>query len=249
MIKTFLTASLLLTCLPAMATPISSPFYQPTMGHFLSKTSASYTKNKIKTTPTTRSYHRSLGEEVTLGLGSGFAALIAGDLNWTRQKQEISFSTPHASAYGAGLQGQWNLGGILTNLSVLYHQSTNVNFEARRKIKTNLYLGKELDKMTPYLHLTGNFPLNARAEFNDPLYRGETGVFQSVNDKMTLDTALYLQYDKNAKERSYGIRGEWSYLPTNWIAISLNGEWQARGKSHKRKTYHQLLGTKITFSF
>ena len=72
--KTFLTASLLLSCLPATATPISSPFYQPKMGHFLSKTSASYTKNKIKTTPTTRSYHRFLNEEVALGLGGGVAA-------------------------------------------------------------------------------------------------------------------------------------------------------------------------------
>ena len=104
--------------------------------------------------------------------------------------------------------------------------------------------------MTPYLNLLGNFPLNARPDFNNPLYRSEVGIFQSINDKMTLDTALYLQYDKNEKGKSYGIQGEYSYLATPWLAFGLNGSWQARGHAKGgAKTYQKSMGIKTTLSF
>ena len=242
----FLTVSFL--TLPALASEITSPFYLPEARHVLSQTQAAFSKSKK--TPAMRTYHRFLEEDITLGLGSGLSAMFSGDLNWTREKQQTSFSAPHKTGYKAGMKGQWELGGVLTQLSTLYHQTNNVDFSPRRTIETHLRLGKNLKTLTPYLHLAGNFPLNARPEFNNPVYRGETGVFQNINDKMTLDTALYLQYDKNVKGKSYGIQCEWSYLPVSWVAIGLNGSWQARGhaKAHA-KTYHQSIGIKTTFSF
>ena len=250
MFKTFFAGCVLLFCVPVSATEITSPFYLPNAGHLLNQTRGNYTKNKIKTTPLTRTYHRALNNELTVGLGAGFAALVSGELNWTRQKQVTTLSEPHTTAYKVGLKGQWETGPVLTQLSALYHQTDNVAFLPRRTLETHLRFGKPLKSMTPYLHLTGDFPLNARPEFNNPVYRGETGVFQSINQKMTLDTALYLQYDKNIQERSYGIRGEWSYLVTSRVAFGLNGEWQARGKAHNStKTYHQSVGAKVTFSF
>ncbi len=247
--KILLLASAFLS-IPAAAHEITSPFYLPEMGHVLSQTSALYSKNKITTSPTTRTYRTTIVEELTLGLGAGLAALMNGDLNWTRQKQDKTLSAPHTKGYAAGLKGQWEVNGLLTQFSGLYHQTTEVDFSARRLLETHFRFGKQLKTMTPYVHLQGNFPLHARSHFNNPLYRVETGVFQQVSPKTTLDTALYLQYDKNVKGKSYGIRGEYSYLATQWMAISINGQWQARGhaKAHE-KTYHQQIGTKISFSF
>ena len=248
--KKWMSAFITLTTLPALATEISSPFYQPSMGHIVSQTSALYTKHKIKGTPTTRTYRRDLGERITLGLGAGLAALIEGNLDWTRQKQIFTQKIPHTKTYAAGLTGVGCFEGILVQLGALYRQTTNVIFEPRREIEAQMRLGKQLKTMTPYLHLNAHFPLNARKEFNTPVYRAETGVFQSVNKAMTLDTALYLQYDKNIQERAYGIRTEWAYLVTSSIAFSLNGEWQARGHAPgNTRTYHQAIGTKITFHF
>ena len=117
-------------------------------------------------------------------------------------------------------------------------------------MEADLRFGKALKSMTPYLHLTGHFPLNAHPEFNNPIYRAETGVFQNVNDKMTLDTALYLGYDKNIHGKSYGIRTELSYLVCSWASIGINGEWQARGHAKNgAKTYHQSVGANIRLAF
>ncbi|MGN0919221.1 MAG: hypothetical protein ACI4OR_00445 [Alphaproteobacteria bacterium] len=250
MLKTFCSSVVLLFCAPVMATEITSPFYMPKAGHILNKTEANYTKNKMKGAPLTRTYRRAFNNELTLGMGGGIAVQLGGELDWTRQKQTTTLSVPHQTSYDAGLKGQWETGDFLTQISALYHQTDAVKFAARRELEAHVRLGKPLQTMTPYLHLAGSFPLNARPDFNAPLYRGETGVFQPINDKMTLDSALYLQYDKNIRERSYGIRGEWSYLPTSWVAISLNGEWQARGKARAgAKTYHQFVGVKMTFAF
>lgn len=239
-----------LLAVPAVAQEITSPFYVPEAGHILSQTTASFTKDKLKSDPTGRTYHRQLGEDLTLGLGAGFSALVSGELNWTKLKQEVSFSLPRAKEYGAGLKGQWEVGGILTQLSALYRQTTNVDFEARRKTEVHLRLGKTLKTMTPYLHLAGIFPMNGRTDFNDNIYLGETGVFQKVKDKMTLDSAIYLKYDKNTKGRSCGIRGELSYQFTSWMALGLNGAWQARGRAKNHAhTYHQMAGIKATFAF
>ena len=230
--------------LPVMATEVTSPFYLPELGHVQSKTNGQYTKNKRKTMP--NRYQRQLAQEITIGLGAGIATLAAGDLNWTRQNG----SFPHTKGYAAGLKGQWDIGGILTQFSTWYHQTTNVSFEARRQMEAQVRLGKQLQKMTPYISLKGKFPMNARPEFNDPVYRGDIGVFQPINDKMTLDTTLYLKYDKNIKERSFGIRGEYSYAVTSWLAFGVQGEWQARGHAKSNtKTYHQSVGVKTTLSF
>lgn len=248
--KRLLFISALMMALPALSAEISSPFYQPELGHILSKTSAFYTKNKIKAHPTARLYRRDLNQEITLGLGAGLAALFEGNLNWTRQKQIFTQKIPHTKGYAAGLKGQWTVNDILTQLTALYRQTTNVEIQPRREMETHIRLGKTLKTMTPYVHLAGMFPMNARFDVNDPIYRGETGLFQTVNASMTLDTALYLQYDKNIQERSYGIRGEWSYFITPKIAWSLNGEWQARGHAKgNTRTYHQAVGTKITITF
>ena len=230
--------------LPAMATEITSPFYMPELGHVQSKTMGQYSKSKRQTMP--NKYQRQLLQEMTSGLGGGIAALAAGDLNWT--KQDGSF--PHTKGYSAGLKGQWEVGGILTQLSAVYHQTTNVNFEPRRQMETQVRLGKKLQKMTPYVALSGKFPMNARSDFNDPIYRTDVGVFQPVNDKMTLDTTLYLKYNKNIKERSYGIRGELSYNVSSWLAFGIEGQWQARGHAKSdTKTYHQSIGIKTILSF
>ncbi len=230
--------------LPVMANEITSPFYLPELGHVQSKTTGHYAKNKRKTMP--RMYQRTLGQELAVGLGGGFAALVAGDLNWIKQNG----SFPHTKGYSAGLKGQWEVGGILTQLSTWYHQTTNVSFEPRRQMDAQVRLGKKLQKMTPYINLYGKFPMNVRPQFNDPVYRGDVGVFQPVNDKMTLDTTLYLKYDKNIKERSYGIRGELSYMATSWLAFGVEGEWQERGHAKSNtKTYHQSIGIKTTISF
>ena len=248
--KTFVSFLMVTMAIPALATPITSPFYMPQAGHVLSQTTAQYTKNKIKNNTSMRLYRRNLTEEMTLGLGGGMAMLLNGDLNWTRQKHS-SFSV-HSSAksYSAGLKGQWNWEDILTQFTVQYHQTTDVDLAPRRAIEAHIRLGKTLKTMTPYLHLAGTFPLNARPAFNTPVYRAETGVFQPIKKSMTLDTALYLQYDKNTKERSYGIRAEWSYALTSWMSLGLNGEWQARGQAPRgTKTYHQSVGAKITCAF
>ena len=235
---------------PALAMEITSPFYQPQAGHILSKTGAFYTKNKMKDRPSVRIYRRDLNEEITLGLGAGLAALMEGDLNWTRQKQIFTQKHPQTKGYAAGLKGQWQFDDVLTQFSALYRQTTNVIMEPRREIEAHVRLGKQLKTMTPYVHLSATFPLNARSDTNGNIYRGETGVFQTVNTSMTLDSAIYLQYDKNMQERSYGIRAEWSYLINPQIAWSLNGEWQARGHAKgNTRTYHQAIGTKITFTF
>ena len=242
--KILMTYFLSFLVLPVMASEITSPFYLPELGHIQSETLGQYSKNKRKTMP--YNYWRGLGQKITLGLGSGFAVLGTGELNWN--KQDGSF--PHTKGYSAGLKGQWEFGGILTQLLTLYHQTTNIFFEPRRQMETQIRLGKNLQKMTPYLNLNGKFPLNARSEFNAPIYRADVGVFQPVNEKMTLDTTLYLKYDKNVKERSYGLRGELSYIATSWLAFGLNGEWQARGRAKGHtKTYHQAVGIKTILSF
>ena len=247
----FLTFSCIsLLAFSASATEITSPFYLPEMGHVLNQTNAHYTKNKMKANPTIHTYQRSVNDELTIGLGTGLAALINGDINWTKQKQGVSFSAPHTTGYAAGLKGQFNLNSILVQLSTLYHQTTDIHFSPRRQIEADLRLGKELKTMTPYLHLNTFLPLNARPEINNPIYLAETGVFQNVNDKMTLDSALYLRYDKNIKGRSYGIREELSYLITSWMAFGIKGEWQARGKAKNgAHTYHKSAGINLRFSF
>ena len=243
---TLLTLSFLTA--PALASEITSPFYIPSTGHVLSQTQTSF--SKMKQTPGKRTYHRLLDEEISLGLGAHFSAILSGNLNWTHQKQRTSLSFPHKTGYSTGVKGQWALKGLLTQTAILYHQTNNVHFTPRRTLEGHFRFGKELKTLTPYLHLVGNFPLNARTEFNNPIYRGETGVFQNINNKMTLDTALYLQYDKNIKGKSYGIQAEWSYLPVSWVAIGLNGSWQARGHAkYNEKTYHKSIGIKTTFSF
>ena len=247
----FLPLSLMiLASFPAFAHEITSPFYLPTLGVFSTKTAVSYDKNKHTTNPTTRTYRQKALQEITAGLGAGLAGIFWGEMNWTRQKQETTLSFPQTKGYGAGLKGVWQMDSFLTQASVIYHQTTNVAFAPRRLIETNLYLGKQLSSMTPYLHLWGLFPLNARPEFNNPVYRAETGVFQSINTNWTLDTALFLNYDKNIQGRSYGIRSELSYLFTSWASIGINGEWQARGHAkNNTKTYHQGLGANLRFSF
>ena len=248
--KTILSGVIVLMALPAFATPITSPFYLPQGGHVVSQTVADYTKNKAKETPSVRTYRKKLGQRFTLGLGAGLAALLEGELDWTRQKQQMTVSRPHTKSYGAGLKSQWTWDKTVMQIATLYHQTTNVDFDPRREIQAHVRLGQSLKTMTPYLHLTGTFPLNAWDDLNMPVYRAETGVFQPIKTSMTLDTALYLQYDKNTKERSYGIRGEWSYMATSWMAVSLNGEWQARGKTAgNTKTYHGTVGAKLTFAF
>ena len=236
--------------LPAFAAEITSPFYLPNAGHDLSQTSLQYTKDKIKASPSIRTYRQNLNEQITLGLGAGIAALLEGNLNWIRQKQEQTLSFPHTKGYGAGLKGSWEFDGFLTQISTLYRQTINISFEPRREIEANLYIGRTLKTMTPYMHFVGFFPLNARPQLNTPIYRAETGVFQSIQSKMTLDTALYLQYDKNTKNKSYGLRAEWSYFLTSWMVLGLNGEWQAGGHAkNNASTYHQAVGCKMTFSF
>ena len=238
-----------LVAVPAFAQEITSPFYLPEMGHILNQTSFDYTKKK-RTPLTTRLNQQTLSDKVTVGLGAGLAATLEGDLNWTRQKQQESVSYPHTKTYAAGMKGQWEIGGLLSQLNVAYHQTTNVHFNPRRLIQTDAYFGKKLASMTPYIHLSGAFPMNARKDFNTPLYRGETGVFQSVKPQITLDTALFLQYDKNLKERSYGIRGEIAYLFTSWASVGLNGQWQARGHAKEdTNTYRQDIGVNIKLAF
>ena len=234
----------------AMATEITSPFYLPDLGKVLSTTQAQYTKNKQTLSPTLRQYKRQVNQQIMLGLGGGFATLFEGNINWNKQKQDVSFSTPHATDYGVGLQAQGEFEKILMQVSALYRQTTDTAFAPRREIETHLRLGKNLKTMTPYLHLAGNFPLNARAEFNEPLYRAETGVFQGVNKNLTLDSALFLQYDKNIHGRSYGIRSELAYLMTSWSSVALNGAWQARGHAkNNTKTYHQSVGLSFKIAF
>ena len=240
----------LLLSVPVFASEITSPFYVPQLGHVLTKTSADYEKGKRTMKPTTRTYRRSVNEEITIGLGAGMAGVISGDMNWTRQKGITSISAPHTKGYGAGLKGSWEVESFLTQISALYHQTTNVDFEPRRLMKADLYLGKKLNVMTPYLHLAGDFPLHVRPEWNEPRYRGETGVFQPVNKNLTLDTALFLDYDKNIKGRSYGIRTSLDWLMTSWASLGINGEWQPTGhaKAHT-KTYRQKVGTHLQLSF
>ena len=216
----------------------------------MTKTTAVYDKKKWTSSPTTRKYRRSVSEEITAGLGMGFAALFSGEVNWTRQKQEESFSVPHTKGYSAGLKGVWQMDTFLSEVVIRYHQTTDVDFSPRRTIDGDVYLGGNLATMTPYLHLKGTFPLNARPEFNNPIYRVETGVFQNINKNLTLDMALFLNYDKNIKGRSNGIKGELAYLFTSWLSLGINGEWQARGhaKAHT-KTYHQQVGINLRLSF
>ena len=239
-----------LLTLPSMAAEITSPFYLPEAGHVWGKTEAVFIKDKIKDKKTVRFYDQGVGQKLSLGLGGGLAALVEGNMHWIRQKQEKTFSYPRTKEYAAGIKGGWNFDSFLTQLSVLYRQTTNVNFSARRLMETHLRLGKQLKTMTPYLHLAGRFPLNARPEVNAPIYRAETGVFQTVNDKMTLDSALFLNYNKNIKERSYGIRSEISYSLFDGVAVGINGEWQARGRAkNNAHTYHQKVGASIQFAF
>lgn len=241
---------MLLAAIPVWAHEITSPFYVPEAGHFLTKTTAVYDKNKRTLSPMVRQYRRSVSEEVTAGLGMGVAALLGGEINWTRQKQETTLSKPHTKGYSAGLKGVWQMDSFLSGVIVRYHQTTDVDFAPRRALDTDLYLGRQLAQMTPYLHLKGNFPLNAEHDFNDPVYRGETGVFQNINKNLTLDTALFLNYDKNIKGRSYGIRGELAYLFTSWASLGINGEWQASGHAkNQTKTYHQQVGINLRLAF
>ena len=243
-------ALLLLTALPAGAHEITSPFYVPKAGHFLSTTAAQYDKNKRTLSPTVRQYRRSVSEEITAGLGMGVAAILGGEVNWTRQKQNTTFSAPHAKGYSAGLKGVWEMNSFLSEVILRYHQTTDVDFAPRRTVEGDIYFGKQLNAMTPYLHLKGDFPLNARPEWNNPTYRAETGVFQAVNKSLTLDTALFLNYDKNIKGRSYGMRAELAYLLTSWASIGVGGEWQARGHAKERtKTYHQQVGINLRLAF
>ena len=243
-------AIMLLASLPVGAHEITSPFYLPEAGHFLTTTKAVYDKNKQTLSPTMRKYRKNVSEEITAGLGRGFAALFSGEMNWTRQKQETSFSIPHTKGYSAGLKGVWQMNSFLSEIVLRYHQTTDVDFAPRRTLDGDVYFGGNLAAMTPYLHLKGVFPLNARHEFNNPIYRAETGVFQPVNKNLTLDTALFLNYDKNIKERSYGIRGELSYLLTSWASLGINGEWQARGHAENHtKTYHQQVGMNLRLAF
>ena len=65
--------------LPALAHPITSPFYLPDSGHVLTETSAVFNKNKIKTNTTARTYHQGLAQQMVLGLGGGLAAQLQGD--------------------------------------------------------------------------------------------------------------------------------------------------------------------------
>ena len=239
-----------LLTVPVLASEITSPFYLPQTGHFLTKTDATYNKDKFKVDTTSRRYQRTLGEKIMLGIGGGMAVLIGGDLNWTKQKEQLTFSHPHTKTYAAGLKGQWETMGILTQISTLYRQTTNVFFEPRRQMETHIRLGKNLKFMIPYLHLKGQFPLNARPQFDEPIYRAETGVFQNVNDKITLDSALYLAYDKNIHGKSYGLRTELSYLLSSWSSIGINGEWQAKGHAKNgADTYHQSVGINMRFAF
>ena len=248
--KFFNVITLSLLAFPALAEEITSPFYLPEMGHILNQTGFTYIKKKRTTRPTTRLYQRTLSDQITLGLGAGLAAVLEGDIAWQHQKQNTTLSYPHTKAYGAGLKGQWEIGGFLSQVKVLYQQSTNVQLVPRRTIWAETYLGKKLTSMTPYLHLVGNFPIHARKDLNAPLYRAETGVFQTVNKKTTLDTALFLQYDQNIQERSYGIQGEVSYLMTPWASIGLNGQWQARGHAKgDTKTYFQRAGINVKIAF
>ena len=241
---------ILLSALPVFAHEITSPFYVPAAGQFLSLTTATYNKYKLTVKPTLRTYRQSVVQELSVGFGAGLAGIFSGEMDWTRQKQDVSFSYPHTKGYTAGLKGRWQMDSFLMQIVTQYHQTTNVNFAPRRALEGDVYLGKQLATMTPYLHLKGLFPLNARPEFNNPIYRGETGVFQPVNKKITLDTALFLNYDENIKGRSYGIRGELSYLFTSWASIGINGEWQARGHAKNRtRTYHQMVGANLRFSF
>ena len=59
-----------------------------------------------------------------------------------------------------------------------------------------------------------------------------------------------LDYDKNEKERSYGIQSELAYLPVSWVALGVNGLCQMRGKAKSSaNTYNWGLGISIRFSF
>ena len=74
--------------------------------------------------------------------------------------------------------------------------------------------------------------------------------FNPNNDWLRQELVHALKYDKNIKERSYGMRGEISYIATSWLAFCLEGEWQARGHAKSNtKTYHQEVGIKTVFSF
>ena len=241
---------MLLASMPVWAHEITSPFYVPSAGHFLSTTKAVYDKNKRTLSPTVHQYRRSLSEEITAGLGMGFAVLFGGEMNWTRQKQETTFSKPHTKDYSVGLKGVWQMDSFLSKGIIRYHQTTDVDFAPRRALDGEIYLGQQLATMTPYLHLKGSFPLNADHDFNDPVYRVETGVFQNINKNLTLDTALFLNYDKNIKGRSCGIRGELAYLLTSWASVGIHGEWQANGHAkNDTKTYHQQVGINLRLAF
>ena len=249
MIQKILSIGCLLLAFPSFAQEITSPFYQPELGHILTKTEGLFQKNKWKRTPTQKQYLRELTQDLVVGLGAGFSAQISGEMNWNKHKTP-SFSRPHTKAYGAGLVWQVPTEKVQLRFETNYQQTTDVDFSPRRQLGTHIYLGKTLNKMTPYLHLNGQFPLNARPDFNSPIYRAETGVFQNVNKNVTLDSALFASYDKNIKGRSYGIRMEVAYLITSNVAIALNGEWTAKGRAENRShLYHQQIGTNIRFAF
>ena len=167
--KSLIFTAAFLCATTALASEITSPFYLPQTGHFLAQTQGQF--SKTKQTPGIRTYRRLFNEDLTIGLGAGLAAQIIGNLNWTRQKQNTTVSAPHTQGYSAGLKGQWEIGKIMTQLTALYSQTTDVNFSPRRTIEPHLRLGQELKTMTPYLHLWGQFPLNARPKFNNPFYR------------------------------------------------------------------------------
>ena len=157
-------AIMLLGALPVWAHEITSPFYLPEAGHFLTQTKGVYDKNKWTLSPTMRKYRCSISEEVIAGLGMGVAALFSGEINWTRQKQNVSLSIPHTKGYSAGLKGLWQMDSFLSEVIIRYHQTTDVDFAPRRALEGDIYVGGQLATMTPYLHFKGAFPLNARPE-------------------------------------------------------------------------------------
>ncbi len=233
---------------PVLAHEITSPFYQPAFGDFLSETRADYTKRKVQNKPTQKYYRRALTESISVGLGKGWAALVQGDLVW--QKKSSAPSVPHTKGYSLGARYLLEKESFLWVVSASYHQTGDRRFDPKHSILADVRFGKKLKTMTPYIHGIGQFPLNAEPDVNSPVYQAEMGVFQPINAHATLDSNLFLKYDKNIKERAYGAQLEGSYLMTSNVSLGIKGAWQVSGHAqNSAKTYCQSVGANLRFSF
>lgn len=237
----------------------TNPFSLPTEGKVLSDTRADYGRLRTDTgTNESVSEKMYVSEEVTVGLGNGFA--VTGRIGNTFD-EEGEFNNDHNFDYALGVKYNHDFGKVLTQVGASFSAYDPQSFYGQaatdeddgdrwhKSVNGYVMVGYDAGCMTPYTKFAVNGEIDH--DNNEQEYTWSLGVHKTW-EKASADVSVSYVFgefdyendgvDGNNKVEEFYLNGEANYFVKENVALGVYGSYYLGGDYHKDIDYGYEAG-------